>query len=318
MSFIPTRRGFLGALAAAAALPGGAAQARETVRFSYQRSSSILMTLRANGRLDDRLHGLGLDADWAMFTDVLQPMDAGAVEFHADVADAVPVFTQAAGAPLTYYAKENPSPAAEAILVHADSTVRTVAELAGRTVGVSKGSGCHYLLVAALQRAGLSIHDVTVAYLQPPDAGSAFQARTLDAWVIWDPFLAITQHQSPTRVIADGAGLTQYNRYYMVNTDFARRRPEIVQAVFDLLVETGRWLKANPQEAAALLAPLWGGIDPAIVAEASLRRSYDVQPVRPDGLQEEQQIADLFHSAGLIPQKLVVTDVPIWQPAGHG
>lgn len=317
MSFIPTRRGFLAALAVAA-LPGGAAQAREIVRFSYQRSSSILMTLRANGRLDDRLHGLGLDADWAMFTDVLPPMDAGAVEFHADVADAVPVFTQAAGAPLTYYAKENPSPAAEAILVHADSPVRTVAELAGRTVGVAKGSGCHYLLVAALQRAGLSIHDVTVAYLQPPDAGSAFQARTLDAWVIWDPFLAITQHQSPTRVLADGAGLTQYNRYYMVNTDFARRRPEIVQVVFELLVETGRWLKANPREAASLLAPLWGGIDPAIVAEASLRRSYDVQPVRPEGLQEEQQIADLFHSAGLIPQKLVVTDVPIWQPAGHG
>jgi sulfonate transport system substrate-binding protein len=316
MSLTPTRRGFLATLAAASF--AGKAQARETVRFSYQRSSSILMTLKANGRLDERLHGLGLDVDWAMFTNVLAPMDAGAVEFHGDVADAIPVFTQAAGAPLTYYAKENPSPAAEAILVHADSPVRSVADLAGRTVGVSKGSGCHYLLVAALQRAGLSIHDVTVAYLQAQDAGPAFQARKLDAWVIWDPFLAITQHETPTRVLADGTGLTQYNRYYMVNTAFVRRRPEIVQAVFDLLVETGRWLKANPREAADLLAPLWGGIDPAIVAEASLRRSYDVQPVHPEGLQEEQQIADLFHSAGLIPQKLVVTDVPIWLPASGG
>ncbi len=314
MRLTPTRRGFLGAMAAASF--AGKAQARETVRFSTQRSSSILMTLKANGRLEERLHGMGLDVDWAMFTNVLPPMDAGAVEFHADVADAVPVFTQAAGAPLTYYAKENPSPAAEAILVHADSPIRSVADLAGRTVGVSKGSGCHYLLVAALQRARLSIHDVTVAYLQAPDAGPAFQARKLDAWVIWDPFLAITQHESPTRVLADGAGLTQYNRYYMVNTAFVRRRPEVVQVVFDLLAETGRWLKAHPREAADLLAPLWGGIDPAIVAEANNRRSYDVQPVRPEGLQEEQQIADLFHSAGLIPQKLVVTDVPAWQPAG--
>jgi sulfonate transport system substrate-binding protein len=316
MSFTPTRRYFLGVLAAASF--AGTAQARETVRFSYQRSSSILMTLKANGRLDERLRGLGLDVDWAMFTNVLPPMDAGAVEFHADVADAIPVFTQAAGAPLTYYAKENPSPAAEAILVHADSPVHSVADLAGRTIGVSKGSGCHYLLVAALQRAGLSIHDVTVAYLQAQDGGPAFQARKLDAWVIWDPFLAITQHETPTRVLADGGGLTQYNRYYMVNTAFVRRHPEVVEAVFGLLAETGRWLKANPREAADLLAPLWGGVDPAIVAVANGRRSYDVQPVRPEGLQEEQQIADLFHSAGLIPQRLVVTDVPIWQPGGRG
>jgi len=36
---------------------------------------------------------------------------------HADVADAFALFTQAADAPLTYYARENPSSGAQAIIV---------------------------------------------------------------------------------------------------------------------------------------------------------------------------------------------------------
>ncbi len=72
---------------------------------------------------------------------------------HPDVADAVPVFTQAAGAPLTSYAKD-PSPSAEAIIVHADSQIRSVADLRGKTVGVSRGSGARFLLAAALKRDG--------------------------------------------------------------------------------------------------------------------------------------------------------------------
>ena len=40
---------------------------------------------------------------------------AGSVDLHADVADAFALFTQAADAPLTYYAQENSSPGAQAI-----------------------------------------------------------------------------------------------------------------------------------------------------------------------------------------------------------
>ncbi len=81
-------------------------------------------------------------------------MTSGAVDFHADVADAVPIFTQAAGAKLTIYAREAPSPQAEAIIVHADSSIKTVADLKGKTVAARRGSGAHFVLAAALKRAG--------------------------------------------------------------------------------------------------------------------------------------------------------------------
>src|ERR1700712_5053994 len=189
---------------------GSRAAERRTLRFSYQRSSKLLTILKTNGTLEKGLGPQGYDVSWHLFSSVLTPMNSGAVDFHADVADAVPIFTQSAGAKLTLYAREAPSPAAEGIIVHADSPIRTVADLKGRTVGVSRGSGSHYVLAAALKRAGLSFSDIKPAYLQAPEGAAAFEQGSLDAWSIWDPFLAFAQAKRPVRVVADATGLSSY------------------------------------------------------------------------------------------------------------
>lgn len=315
-----TRRRFTAGLGAALALAGQSpARAAGTVRLSYQRSSTLLTVLKANGTLEKALGAQGYAPSWHLFTKVLEPMNSGAVDLHADVADAVPIFTQAARAPLTFYAMEAGSPRAEAIIVPEASPIRSVADLKGRTVGVSKGSGCHFILAAALKRAGLSFTDIKPAYLEAPDGAAAFEQGSLDAWAIWDPFLAIVQAKRPIRVLADAAGLSSYNRYYTVNDSFAAAHPEVIATVFSALVEAGRWVKANPKEAVALLAPVWGDLPPEVVATVNERRSYAVKPVDRAALSEQQSIADTFHEAGLIPRKLDAGDVRLWQPpAGRG
>ncbi|MFD0935193.1 ABC transporter substrate-binding protein, partial [Methylobacterium trifolii] len=301
----------------ACALPARAAE--RTLRLSYQRSSTLLTVLKAKGTLDERLKPLGFAPSWHLFTDVLGPMNAGAVDLHADVADAIPIFTQAANAPLTFYARERGAPSAEAIIVPEASPIRTVADLKGRTVGVSRGSGCHFVLAAALKRAGLAFSDIKPAYLQAPEGAAAFEQGSLDAWVIWDPFLAIAQSKRPVRVIADATGLSSYHRYYLANDAFVAAHPEVVAAVFDALSEAGRWVKQNPEPAAALLAPLWGDLPQPVVAAVNARRTYAVEPVERDGLGEQQTIADAFREAGLIPLAIDATAVRIWQPpAGRG
>ncbi|ACA16095.1 aliphatic sulfonates family ABC transporter, periplsmic ligand-binding protein [Methylobacterium sp. 4-46] len=314
----PTRRALLGGLAGTLAAPGLPRAAPKILRFAYQRSSTLLTLLKTNGTLEQRLAAKGFGVSWHLFTSVIEPMNAGSTEFHADVADAVPIFTQAAGAPLTFYAKEDASPAAEAIIVPADSPIRSVQDLKGRTVGVSRGSGCHFLLAAALKRAGLSFAEIRPAYLNAPDGAAAFERRSLDAWVIWDPFLAIVQAKAPVRVITDATGYSSYNRYYSVQTAFAQARPDVVGVVYDALVEAGRWVKGNPREAAARLAPLWGDVPVPIVETVNARRSYAVRPVLREGLAEQQVIADTFHEAGLIPRPIDAASVPLWSPETGG
>jgi len=316
MPKIISRRDLLTSSAASlvALSPLGARAGNRKLRFSYQLSSTLLTLLKRNEVLEQRLGPLGYDVSWNLFGKVLEPMNGRVVDFHADVADAVPIFTQAAKAPLTLYAKEEPSPAAEAILVHAESPIRTVADLKGKTVGVSKGSGCHFLLAAALKREGLSFRDIKPAFLESADGKAAFARKSIDAWAIWDPFLAIAQSQSPTRIIADATGLSTYCRFYLVDNDFVAEHPDVVKIVFEALVETGKWVKDHPKEAAEILGPLWGGIPPEIVETVNSHRSYQVVPVDQASLVDQQKIADVFFEQGLIPAKVAATEARIWQP----
>jgi len=317
MNKTSTRRAALLFAAAALTLTATLAQARETVRISYQRSSTLLTLIKQNGTLEKKLAPLGFDVSWHELSGnaLLTALNTGSVDLHADVADAYALFTQAANAPLTYFAKETSAPSAQAILVRTDSPIQKVADLKGKRVAVAKGAGVHYLLVAALKKAGLKASDVDVRYLDAQDGVAAFNGGSVDAVVVWDPFLAVQLRDGKARVLADGSdGLVEYNRFYTATTPFAKAHPEVVKLVFDELQATGRWVKANPKEAAEQLSPIWGNVPAATIEQVNTRRSYRIVPVQRVELAEQQRIADAFREAALIPRELKATDIAIWAP----
>lgn len=316
MTLSPLRRLGL-ALLVSAVLPA-LAHADQTVRIGYQKSSTLLTLLKARGSLEQRLSAEGVRVSWHEFPSglpLLEALNLGNVDLSADVADTVPVFTQAAGAQLTYFARETPSPTAQAILVPADSPLKTLADLKGKRVAVTKAAGSHYLLIQALAKAGLTFKDITPAYLIPADGRAAFENHKVDAWVTWDPYVASAQRQQHARILADGRGLASYQRYYLARSDYAQAHPEVVQQVYDALREVGRWTKANPAAAARVLGPLWGNLDSATVQQANARRSYDVQPVSVENLAEQQRIANAFFKARLLPKAVDAKAVSVYTPA---
>jgi sulfonate transport system substrate-binding protein len=310
--------GAAGAAAASFAAPSFVrADAPTTVRIGYQRSSTLISLLKSDGSLEKVLAERGVKVSWHEFTSglpLLESLNVGNIDFSADVADTVPVFAQAAGAKLVYVAEEAPSPSAQAILVRADSEIASVEQLKGRKVAVTKGAGSHYLLLASLAKAGLSIKDITPAYLTPADGRAAFVSRNVDAVVIWDPFIASIQAQSDARVLGDGSGgLASYKRYYLTTRDFAERGRDVLETIVGRLKAAGAAVKSDPKPAAERLAPLWA-MDPATVEKANARRSYKVGAVSREGLVEQQKIADAFFAEGLFPKKVDAADVAIWAP----
>lgn len=311
------RRNIIAALTLAPVLalaPAHAQKAPDTVRIGYQKSSTLITVLKSNGTLEQRLGALGVKVSWHEFASglpLLEALNVGAIDVSADVADTVPVFALAAGAQLTYIAQEAPSPSAQAIVVKAGSNIKTLADLRGKRIGFAKAAGAHYLLIAALEKAGLSLKDIQLSYLAPADGRAAFEREAIDAWVIWDPFFAAVQRQSQVRVLSDGRGLADYQRYYLASTPFAKARPDVVKLIVDSLLETGKWVKQAPQDAARLLAPVWG-LDVATIEQANARRSYEVRAVLPQRLAEQQKIADAFFAEGLLPKKVNATAVPVF------
>lgn len=304
------------ALLGGVALPA-AAQTAKVLRIGYQKSSTLATILKTNGTLEKLLAPNGVTISWHEFSSglpLLEALNIGAVDVSADVADTVPVFAQAAGARLTYVAQEAPSPSAQAIVVRSDSPIRSVADLKRKKIAVTKAAGAHYLLIATLEKAGLKFSDIEPAYLTPADSRAAFERGSVDAWVAYDPFLAGVQHQSQVRILADGRGVADYQRYYLASTPFAAANGAILAIYFSELQKTGRWVQQQPKEAAAFLAPVWG-LDAATIELANSRRSYNVRAVVVGALAEQQRIADAFFAAGLLPKKVNATDVAIWSPS---
>jgi sulfonate transport system substrate-binding protein len=313
-------RAILPIVAAVAIASANAAIAQtpsDQIRIGYQKSSTLTAILKTNGELEKALAELGVRVSWHEFTSglpLLEAINTGNVDFGADVADTAPLFAQAAGAKLAYVAQESASPSAQAILVAAESPIKTLADLKGRKIALTKGAGSHFLLLAALAKSGLSFGDISPAYLTPADGRAAFIGGNVDAWVAWDPFLTSAQRQSTARILSDGGnGLASYKRYYLSSAAYADRRGDVLNVIFGKLDETGKWVKAHPKDAATLLAALWG-IDVPTVEEANSHRSYRVGVVTAAGLAEQQTIADAFFAERLLPIKVNAGDAKIWTP----
>lgn len=314
-----TRRGALGTLAALGTASAFAQGTTTTVRIGYQKSSTLVVVLKTQGTLEKQLAPLGVKPSWHEFTSglpLLEALNLDNLDFSADVADTVPVFAQAAGAQITFVAQEAPSPSAQAILVREDSPINTLADLKGKKIGFAKAAGAHYLLIAALDKAGLSFKDIEPAYLTPADGRAAFEKGAIDAWVVWDPFLAAAERQSKVRVLADGTGIASYQRYYLASTKFATARADVLSVIYAELAKAGLWVKANQKDAAALLAPVWG-IDAATVEQANSRRSYAVRPASLSVIGEQQKIADAFFAEKLLPKKIDALASPLFKPGAR-
>jgi len=293
---------------AAFALPA-AAQQKDTLRIGFQKGAFTLSLLKSKGLLEKRFAPLGVDVKWVDFPagpQMLEGLNVGAIDF-GGVGEAPPIFAQAAGAKFVYIGNDPAAPEAEAIVVAKDSPIKTVAELKGKKVALNKGSNVHYLLVKALEKHGLKYADIQPTFLAPADARAAFERGAVDAWAIWDPFLAAVEKQSGARILVDGRGVVNNYAYYLAERGYAEKYPQVVQALFEDTVAQGQWLKANLKQAAAIIAPLQG-LDPAVVELALQRYQFGVLPLTPAVAAEQQKIADAFLGLGLIPKPIRIVD----------
>jgi len=309
-----TLRRSLVALFAAAISFGAITQAQaETLRIGYQKYGTLVL-LKAKGTLEKRLAEQGVEVKWTEFPggpQLLEGLNVGSVDFGV-TGETPPVFAQAAGADLLYVAQEPPAPTGEAILVPKDSPIKSVAELKGKKVALNKGSNVHYLLVRALEDAGLKYGDITPVYLPPADARAAFERGSVDAWVIWDPFQSAAEKQLQARTLRDGSGLVDNHQFYLATRTYAEKNPQVVGTLVEEIRGVGEWVKGNLDEATSQVAPLIG-LSPEITRQAVERQGYGAQFISPEVVEAQQKIADTFTELKLIPKQLTIKDV-IWNP----
>lgn len=294
---------------ALAACPAPAQPAPAPLRIGYQKAASLFVLQKSLGSLEKKLAPLGVAVKWIEFPagpQLLEGLNVGSIDV-GYVGEAPPIFAQAAGAQFVYIGHDPAAPQAEAVVVPKDSPLKSVADLKGRKVALNKGSNVHYLLVRLLEKHGLSYADIQPVFLPPADARAAFERGAVDAWAIWDPFLAAAQKQVGARVLADGRGVVNNYLFYLGERGYVEKNPQLIQLLFDDAREQGRWLAANLRAAAEKIAPLQG-LDVEVVEQSLRHYPLEVKPLTPAVAAEQQKIADTFFELKLIPRPIRILD----------
>ncbi len=281
------------------------AQSKE-VRIGFQKGGVSLTVLKAQGDFQKRLEDLGYAVTWTEFPagpPMLEAMNAGAVDI-GYVGAPPPIFAQAAGADLVYVLAAVANTDTQGVLVPKDSAIQAPADLKGKKVAVTKGSSANALLVRTLQFGGLEWGDVEPVFLLPADAKAAFEGGSVDAWSIWDPYLAAEEADSGARAIAtDGSVGAPSRSYYMASRPFATENPEVAGVLQTSLTESETWSQENIDEVARLVAGETG-LPEEVIVTVEKRRKVGVEPITPEIVADQQQVADLFFEIGLIPEKI--------------
>jgi NitT/TauT family transport system substrate-binding protein len=143
----------------------------------------------------------------------------------------------------------------DGVLIRNDRNIGSVADLKAKKIGLWLNTPSHFLLNYLLQQAGMSEKDVTLIDLRAEDAAAAVVAGDVDAAVTWNPYLGkaaadpkvdllITSKDTPG-LIADALAMDK-NRL--------AAKPETCRALVRAWNKAVEYQKANPDEAAAIVA----------------------------------------------------------------
>jgi sulfonate transport system substrate-binding protein len=306
-----------GATLAALALAGGPARAAtRQLRIGWQKGGVVAL-LKGKGLLEERLAPLGVEVTWSEFTSgppLLEALGAGALDF-GHTGDVPPVFALAAGQDVRFVGAYQGSPVGSAILVRKDGPIKSVADLKGRKLAFKRGSSAHNVALQILRANGLSLDDVELVDLGPPDAGPAFANGSVDAWSIWDPYTALAQKDPNVVALATAQGVLDSYGFFLANGAYAAGNGDLIVATIETLRTVGAGAQGDLDATVAAFAASTG-LPEDVLRIVATRPEQDygaVSFVEEKHVVYEQALADDFFALGIVPARVDVR-AAVWSP----
>ena len=278
------------------------------VRIGYQKNGPLII-LKSLGTLDERLESIGYAVEWNEFQAgplLLEALNAESIDF-GRTGNTPPIFAQAADSPFHYIAVGFSKYEGSGILVPQDSDIEELTDLKNKKIGFANGSSSHYLIVKALEKAGLAYSDIDPAFLNPGDARVAFEQGTIDAMVVWDPYAASTELHSDGKMLINGEGLTTDRDFFVATTEFSENHREAIEIILEEIEASSEWANTNHEDLVDMLAPILN-LDKDSVRKTVERRVYGVEEITEEIIEEQQHIADKFYELDIIPKELNVEE----------
>lgn len=219
---------------------------RISLDYAYYNPVSLL--LKDKGWLEEEFAKDGIEILWTLSQGSnrsLEYLRGSAIDFGSTAGSAALV-ARAGGLPIQsiyIYSK----PEWTALVTNKDSSIKTVADLKGKTVAVTRGTDPHIFLLRSLATAGLSERDINTVLLQHPDGYTALTRGQVDAWAGLDPHMARAEVESDAVLFHRNVDLNTYG-VLNVREAFANAYPELVERVLNTYEKARHHALENPEE----------------------------------------------------------------------
>lgn len=277
-----------------------------TVTVGYQKGDPVDIA-KQRGELVQKMKKKGYQVVFKQFQDgsaLLQALKAGSIDY-ARLGDSPPVSALAAGTKLTFVAAGSSKANGSAIVIKQSISISSIKDLKGKKVAYTKGTASEYMLLQALKKAGMSKSDITWVNMAQSAASVAFSKGKVDAWATWDPYTAQAELTQNGKILVTGKGLSKNRDYLVTMTSYQKKNSEVSSLLTKYLGEDMTWADTHHKQLITMLSKSLK-LSKSVVTKMVDRRSYTMGAVTSNEIKEEQKIADVFYSEGLIKKQVTV------------
>jgi NitT/TauT family transport system substrate-binding protein len=249
------------------------------------------------------------------YTDSLTALSTGAVTANSQTLNDT-LISVAAGAKQTIVLVNDNSTGNDQII--ARPGLNSLADLKGKTIAVEEGTVDHFLLLLALQKAGIQPGDVTIKGLPTADAAAAFKAGQVDAVGAFAPFTTTALQLPGSKALTTSKDFPGAIPDHLVfGSDFVKAHRDLVQKVVKTWFDTMMWISEHHDEALAIMAKKAGvSVDDYKTYDAGTTIFTRQQNL--DAFAAGNAPANPSYEAGLISQFIVDTKLAPARPSLDG
>ena len=175
-----------------------------------------------------------------------------------------------------------------------DAVKSNPASLKGQTIVLTSNSTGDYAVQACLKKYGLTKADVTLRNMGQAEIISAVSSGNADYAGVWAPYDYTLEEKAGARVLCSGKdGGASVPGALVTRGDYAKEHPEAVAAFLSVYLRAWSWMKANPDQALALMKKFYqdGGVT---ISDASMQQEFATRPT----FDLKQQLAAMDRSKG--------------------
>ena len=145
----------------------------------------------------------------------------------------------------------------QGLVARKDSGIHTPTDLKGKRIGLFKGSSAQFGLMMMLRQHGIRPDQVTLLNMSPEEQLRALENKTIDAAMVWEPWMQRMVHGASGRIVATEGNLGIYTNVdgYTVRRQWLRDNRETALRFLRALIMAYDVVQKDPK----IAIRLWAG-----------------------------------------------------------